>query len=67
MPDLPPDSQAKCDLALSYVQEMIAWYDEDMEDEPLAAYVRDVIDQVDKRTPLTDAERAWLEANVNVE
>lgn len=67
MADLSPESQAKCDLALSYIQEMIAWYDEDLEDAPLAEYVRGVIHQVDKRTPLTDLERAWLEEQINAE
>lgn len=67
MPQLSPSSQAKVDLALSYIQEMVAWYDEEMEDAPLSDYVRGVIDQVDKRTPLTDEERAWLEEHAYAE
>jgi len=67
MPHLTPASQAKCDLALSYIQEMTAWYDEEMEGEPLTVYALRILDQVDKRTPLTPDERAWLEAKINNE
>jgi hypothetical protein len=67
MTELSPESQARCDIALGYVQQMIAFYDEDLEDDPKIVFAHRVLDQVDKRTPLTPEERTWLEDKIRAE
>ena len=67
METLSPESQAKCDTALGYIRHMIAWYDEELEDEPKRVFAQSILHQTDKRTPFTPQERAWLEEKLDAE
>jgi hypothetical protein len=67
MDALPPESQARCDLALAYIEQMVAWYDEEMEEEPKRVFAHRILHQADKRTPFNTQERAWLEERINAE
>jgi hypothetical protein len=67
MDELSPESQARCDTALAYIQHMAAWYDEELEDEPKRVFAHRILDQAEKRTPFTTRERAWLEERIDAE
>lgn len=65
MDDLSPEALARCESALAYIEDMSAWYDEDVEGEPKRAFARKILTQIERRGDLAPTETAWVESRLN--
>jgi hypothetical protein len=61
MDDLSPESRAHCESALDYIEDMSAWYDEDVEGAPKGEFVRRILKQIEYRGEITPSEARWVE------
>lgn len=60
------ESLEHCATALSYIEEMTAWFDEDVESETRLDFARKVLAEIEQKGKLGRDELAYCEERLNV-
>ncbi|HEY3413221.1 MAG TPA: hypothetical protein VGM51_09210 [Armatimonadota bacterium] len=62
--DLTPDDLRECESAMSYIEDMTAWFDEEAEEGTKLDFALRILDQIDRRGSLSRSQKAWCETRV---
>jgi hypothetical protein len=54
-----PQEQRECEIALAYIDDMAAWYDEESEDGSKLDFALRILDQIDRRGRLSPGMHSW--------
>ena len=62
--DLTQNDLRDCESAMSYIEDMTAWFEEESEDGTRLDFALRILDQIDRRGNLSRSQKTWCESRV---
>ena len=62
--ELSDNDLRECESAMSYIEDMAAWFDEETEEGSKLDFALRILDQINRRGRLSPAQKAWCEERV---